>query len=750
MFAWRSFLGWPIFWGMIPLFACGPFFPENALDKPKQVLQPPLFEFTGELYSLSDSLLDVALGSRKPGSPAYTLDLEMTEMETVMKARIPDDSRRANWLKAYRALRASMIKEGDRSENALQAEDREAAKAYAKVWDEQKVLNDLPEDIRLYLEGARLYLDAGDDAVKRAQAKWQQVLALPEAERKWRSTWAAWMLFRTAKPADDVECGRRLAEVRELSQKGFADCLHLGIEATYILGRAGSDLPEKGQVNPVEWKRAAYLRAILGHSRAEAQVRSDRWEQSAWSEELAAQTLADPFLRQAQLLHLIEVAQGALGWYNGVHGNTIIPLNDDLESWLKSYEKAEVKGQREAALLAWLYYNAARFSEAKRWVKMAPEEDVIALSIRGKLAAMEGKKQETVKAFAAVAKQMPEVQDRARADMEVDGQGSVRPLTAHNLQQVRRHHFLADYGTAQLAVNDFTGALATFSKTDYWPDTAYIAERLISVEELLVMKRAGKLAELKREDGYVVETPPYKVHSIKDLSDQYGGWRGVRGYSSMDYLIGRRLAREHYFKNAEEMLPEDLGKALEVYALAYRLGHDKKRSKAERAAALWKAAQMHKIVGDVMFGFAGGPDHFVCGCVFNLGNMASFRAQKLWREDWYGDGTDTESYTPVFAATTDEKWRARHYGPVVDKRYHFRYVAADLAWEAAALMPDDDPQTAEVLCIAGTWLKYLSPVLADRFYKSMVRRNPNVPLAQVADKKRWFPKVEWDYDLPLN
>ncbi|HEY1082668.1 MAG TPA: hypothetical protein VGE29_10420 [Prosthecobacter sp.] len=41
------------------------------------------------------------------------------------------------------------------------------------------------------------------------------------------------------------------------------------------------------------------------------------------------------------------------------------------------------------------------------------------------------------------------------------------------------------------------------------------------------------------------------------------------------------------------------------------------------------------------------------------------------------------------------------------------------------------------------------PQTADRFYKAMVRRNPNVPLAQEADKKRWFPEVTWDFDLEL-
>jgi len=73
-------------------------------------------------------------------------------------------------------------------------------------------------------------------------------------------------------------------------------------------------------------------------------------------------------------------------------------------------------------------------------------------------------------------------------------------------------------------------------------------------------------------------------------------------------------------------------------------------------------------------------------------------------------------------------------------RWHYRYIAADLAWEAARLMPDDSPETADVLCEAGGWLKDRDPKAADRFYKALVRRCTQTPLGQAADEKRWFPQ----------
>lgn len=758
MFAWRSFSVWALPLGLGTLFACGPFFPENALDKPKGILQPPMFHYLGELYKLENPWLGEVLAGRKAGSPAITLDLEMAEMEEVMAGRLSVEAERRAWLADYQEMRRAMIGRGDVSAYALQHEDRQAAKPVSAVQaDSPRILERLPKDIRLYLEGAFHHLQGMDDVANaeshrlKAREAWKQVLALPVEERTWRSTWAAWMLFRTCSPEEKRERGRWLAETRRLSEEGLADCLHLGIEATYILGRLASDLPERKAVSAAQWKKAAYQRALLGHSRAEEQLsRFDRWEQGKWSKELAAQTLADPLLRQGQMLHLIETAQDALGWDFGHHQKESEQTDLELKNWLASFEKSDLRDQKEATLLAWLYYNAARFDEARRWLKLAPQSDVVTLSLKGKLAAMDGKKAETVKALKAVAAQMPGSQDAARSHAELESDFTVLPLSVTEHEQARRHHFLADFGRAQLAVNDFTGALQTFSQTDFWDDTAYIAEKLISVDELLAMQRAGKMGKRVFPKLDRAEPKP-PARRLSELNEKYGGWGGPAGEPMMQYLVARRLARQQYFKNAQQMLPPDLAAGLKLYADAFRKGHDRKLPKAKRAESLWQAAQIHRLLGFEFFGYETGPDYFAVGGSFQLRDLTKFRNQKVWTDAWIYDNRALieNQQTPTFPATADEIWRARHYGTKVDKRFHYRYTAADLAWEAAALMPDDEPLTAEVLCIAGSWLMRKDPQTADRFYKAMVRRNPNVPLAQEADKKHWFPEVTWAFDLEL-
>lgn len=735
--------------GGVTVLACGPFFPEDALDQPRGILQPPLFHFQSEVQSLP---LPEGLSSHPPGTPAYTLDLEMSEMTEIMADRLPDPNAREVWMKRYRALRRAMIHAGDDSEQKMQKPDADAVLPWAKFRrDLANIASPLPEDVRVYLDGAALWLDgqgSAEEASLREKARqcWLRVLALPEAQRRWRSTWAAWMLFRSSR---HDEQGRWLAETWNLHRAGFKDCLHLGIEAAYILGRSNSDLTERTLISSVEWKRASLLRALLGLNRAEENLRNDRWKLSEWNEDLAREVVADPLLRRAQLLHLIEVAQGAVGWEIGIQRQSELPA--DLAKWLASFESAQITDQKESLWLAWILYNAAKFDDARRWLALAPADDVNALSLRGKLAAMRGERREAEGHLKKMAALLKPVQDRERAVWELARNNEAQPLTTNNYAQVRRHKLLADFGVVQVSRNDFAGALQTFLSTDYWRDSAYISERLLSVEELLALSRAGRLPELKRM--MVKDEEPVMHLSIQTLDAKYGGWQQPEGLVPFTYLVARRLAREGYYKDAARLLPEDLSTAISRYASELRRGKNKRLPETERAEAFWTAAQIERRLGMELFGFEAGPDYAFCGGVFELNNFAEMRRQPTWTPLWWtppNNEVEKQQFRPVLPATADELWRARHYGPRIDKRFHYRYTAADLTHQAARLMPDDDPHTAEVLAIAGNWLKNRDPKAADRFYKNLVRRNPNVPLAQEADHKRWFPEVEWRFELELS
>jgi hypothetical protein len=87
----------------------------------------------------------------------------------------------------------------------------------------------LPAEFAAYLEGALAYR-RGDLAA--ASARWQDLLALPEEARRRRSTWAAFMLGRTAlrrQPRDLAAAVGWFRRTRELAAQGFADSLGLAV-----------------------------------------------------------------------------------------------------------------------------------------------------------------------------------------------------------------------------------------------------------------------------------------------------------------------------------------------------------------------------------------------------------------------------------------------------------------------------------------------------------------------------------------
>lgn len=735
----RAISVWALF-AAPAVLACGPFFPGSALDQPRGILQPPLFHFQSELNFLP---LPDKLVKAKPGTPAYTLELELAEVEEIMAAH-PD---RDAWLEKYRDLRRAMIFLGDDSDQKMEQPERVAARGWESVKrDLESIIAPLPDDVRLYLRGAAAWLDAkaAQDAAlaKSAREHWLRLLALPPEKRPHRSTWAAWMLFRASGHDDQ---GRWLLETRNLSRAGFADCLHLGIEAAYILGRPASDYSERVQVRSAEWKRCAMLRAVLGHSRMDENLRHDRRVFTDWSEDFANEVMADEFLRRVQMLHLIESAHVASGWENGFRSTS--QGGWDIPKWLDSFEKAGIRNQKEAVLLAWITYNAAQFEAARRWLALAPADDINALALRGKLAAMRGERREAERNLKLIAAKISTPEPHARAEWEIGQSLQSTPLRVQNYPEVRHHKLLADLGVAQVSRNDFAGALNTFLRSDYHRDAAYVAERLLSVEELLALSRSGKLPKLAKLSVPDTDPPP-KPMTIGFLERKYGGWGAPQEVDPFVFLVARRLAREGYFKDACRILPDDLALALQRFASELRRSNDSKLAKAERASAAWVASQIQRRLGMELFGFEGGPDHAFCGGSFELENFARIRAERLWVPLWVTPG-DANRHTPVFKATVDELWRARHYGPRHELRFHYRYAAADLAWKAASCLPDDSEATAQILATAGSWLKHRDPKAADRFYKALVNRNPTVPLAREADAKRWFPPVNWEFDLAL-
>jgi hypothetical protein len=183
------------------------------------------------------------------------------------------------------------------------------------------------------------------------------------------------------------------------------------------------------------------------------------------------------------------------------------------------------------------------------------------------------------------------------------------------------------------------------------------------------------------------------------------------------------LARYYY--------PDSILSVFDDYCRNIAKAENKKLAPKERASAYLEAAKIARHMGMELFGTELGPDWFCHGGDFEKGPSLSTR-------------TNGTSYAN---ASSDEIMRAEKHIPEPNTRFHYRYNAAELAWKAAELMPDNSSDTAKILCIAGSWIKSRDPGRADKFYKALVRRCPNTILGAEANRKHWFPEIDENGDM---
>jgi hypothetical protein len=148
----------------------------------------------------------------------------------------------------------------------------------------------------------------------------------------------------------------------------------------------------------------------------------------------------------------------------------------------------------------------------------------------------------------------------------------------------------------------------------------------------------------------------------------------------------------------------------------------------QRASALFEAALITRTNGMELMGTEVAPDWH-----YHLGN---------YEDGVTGEDRSTNAAAVVVRPSSDELRRNTEHRPDPNIRFHYRYQAASLAWEAAKLLPDNNDQTAYVLWKGGSFLKYKDPQTADLFYKALVRRNRKTVLGAEADRQRWFPTLD--------
>lgn len=686
--------------GAAAVWACGPFFPQWLITDEARILEAPTTWF-------KDALESVVVHVRPPGEHLIVIPTERPRFKAVVEAERGPYRHTAD-VDLWEVETAT----SDRNLTARYAEVRNALLQYSEAlaaWREEnagsanpspppetpelEVPPGLPGEIAEYLDGAIAYHRG---ALARARAVWGKLLERPAGERRHRSTWAAFMLGKAYLSQDVAAAVRWFERTRELADAGFADPLGLASESYGWQARA-----EMSRKRNAEALRLYFLQMRTGDPTALSSLRFT-----------AARTLNDPRaledVARSDEARAIMTAYVISRWGQNEAGE-LDPA--PARKWLEAIRKAEPRNVSDADRLAWVAYRVGDFAAAEEWLKKT-ENEPMALWIRAKLLMRAGKLAEAGKIF----------EPGGRLFLPMDARPDHEPWEAYEagVPFALQPRVFGEWGAVQLASGKYTGALWPLLTGGYWTDAAYVAERVLTTDELRAYMEPGWPAALA-------------AHRPDDYGD---GWELVyaglvspskeRSAYKLRYLLGRRLAREGRYKEALAYLPTSLSLPVKTLASSVEQGRDVKNPAAERARALFRAACITRHQGLEILGTELEPDWFIYEGSYENEPFAKARTSGAFQH---------------LGPTPDERQRARHRTAVPMKRFHYRYRGADLAREAAALLPDGSAEKAAMLVTAGNWLEGRDPDAARPFYEALLSCCGDTDLGRRALAVKAIPNV---------
>lgn len=532
----------------------------------------------------------------------------------------------------------------------------------------------LPEDARRYLAGAvALAHDASDEALRR----FESVLALPAAERTRYGVWAAYMVGRLEAGAggDDAKAEAAFQNVRALVAAGAADPLGLAVDSFGEEAKIHLDAGDDAAAITLYAQQAA-LGSRFGQSSllevARAIVRDPARLDRAIGKE-PTEKLVTVYLSTRSA----DVPEGVLGGF------------------LDAAERRGIDDLAGAGRLAALAYRAGRYDLAARFA--AKSQDGDAAWVRAKLALRSGDANAAALAYAQAAKAFPHV------EVPQDGwlSWSDSPSSYCRVE--------GEAGTLSLARGEYVEALAHLfaASPTFWMDAAFVAERVLTLDELRAFVAR--------------EAPTPVAPTARDVPTT----ESARRAASLRALLARRLLREERYDEAIAYFDDPALKALaRDYATARRdaLGG----GRIERATSGWNAAKIAHEHGLELLGFELEPDDVLFDGEFR--SYTSFGYGPV--EDGYAAPSSDASAIGIDAGPSPpERERVAASVAKPDRRFHYRYVAVDLATRAADLVPARSQAYAAMLCGATGWIRLRDAEMARALYARYVANGPYVPWA---------------------
>jgi hypothetical protein len=638
-------------------WACGPYFPQTFLPKRDKSFAAPIKgDFAFELGRYSKAIRD---GHERRPQP----EMEKVELESVgqdlyrmiyrMRMETSGDT-------AYELGKG--LPEGIRLYTAGAVDfrrDRKLACAgkprQAWAGPETPYTGCDDNDCQGFgCDGREQRLLAPTPAIRRAIKRFEGVLALPDPERQPRATWAAYSLaeiyFKYDLPDRVRKADQLYREVQRLARSGFPDPLNL---ASAGLGQRAYLKLEQQLPGPAI---DLYLR--------QGSTDSLRY--------VAEMLLKEPVTLKTRIKDA-NVRKMVLA-YAFAHGYPA-PYTGKWPAWMAELVESAAHASHpleDADRLAVLSYQAGKYDTAKTLAERS--ETPLAYWVRAKLARRDGNK-----TLAA----------------EYHAKSLEAPTTTLGaVPQGIRNRLAVEKAASDLDHGRFESAFRVLyeSGPNHWIDTAYVAERLLTISELR---------------SFVDSAPRHAVRpkSSPDASFNLSGHRStdspddtqpLEQRTQIQALLARRLMRAGYFHAAEKYFAASgqAGNLLHVRTYAQAVRQARSASDPiRRAEGGFHAGEVSRRYGMEILAYELAPDFHYASGNYGLSYVLNSASDSEPSATAYGR-------KQMSAVEID---RFNKTAPGIDKRYHYRYRAVNHAVTAANLLPHRSQAYRALLCHAAAW-----------------------------------------------
>jgi hypothetical protein len=504
--------------------ACGLDFPNNMLDRgDAAVLVAPVADFYTELerMNLAPSRFHAVTSTNSYAEE--TLQVELADLRAALHAAgtASNDVERIVLSHLEQRTRLQKFLEAKVPEyldGSYQPTERNPQPTFPSV----SVVDGLPGEFADYFEGAIVWNNPSIADKAAAREAWERLLQRPPEERHYKSTWAAFMLGRGWETDDPKKARDYYRQVRDLAAQGFSD--PAGLAAASLGWEARLALRE----NEFETALELYLQqyAAKGWGSGESLRFAVARAVDAGPKALAPLAL-NPRTRRLVTAYLISQKVYTDPRYDQ---EPALRLHAAIKAWLEAVEQADVKDVESAEQFALAAYQADEMELAIRWVTRAGTTPT-AQWLTAKLLLRAGKIARGTELLAHIAGSFPVEEPTNTTPDSPFGDGLFVPDVS-NIPAGR--YIRGELGALRLSRREYVQSLDLLLRGDFWEDAAYVADHVLTTDEL---------------KAYVDNNWPAITPSA-DENESEAQKQFEHTTSEIRYLLARRLARESHIADA--------------------------------------------------------------------------------------------------------------------------------------------------------------------------------------------------------